>query len=165
MRTADEPLQVIFKASLVPGQHQWLEKHSPRIQSITFHPEDSAASDVVASDTQLGRCCQTLRAAHNVQIRPRFKEGIALFTGLQSLSVCHTEYWTCPIALRDQLTLLPVSLRELAITRGASCILGKHASLPGQWLPVQHLTNLSSLTLCNTGCADSNSSLIRVSGH
>ena len=85
--TAEEPLQVKFQAPLPPGQHEWLEKHGRRIQSIMFHPEDGAASDVLASETQLGQCRQTLQAAHNVQIRPDFRDGIADYSSLQDLTI------------------------------------------------------------------------------
>ena len=39
-------------------------------------------------------------------------------------------------------------LRELTITSSTDC----DTALPSNWLPLAHLTNLTSLTRCNFGC-------------
>ena len=149
---AEEPLDINIecRVPLTPQQHKWLRQPSRRVRSIAFHPEDTAASEVLASKTQLGRFPQTLQAARNVQVRDRFGDGIAAFTGLQVLSLIHSNKWPGAVPLKEQLARLPVSLQEMTINNAVGKQHFITDSLPSDIL--QRLTNLTRLTLCDIRC-------------
>ena len=149
MHTAAEPLHVAFQAPSTVRQDLWLAKHGRHIRSVTFHPDDSLATSVVENATLLHEWRQSLRSAHNVEIGPGFKQCIAACSSLQTLSLTYKFLAGLTDILLDQLTRLPVSLRDLTITRVGDTF----PSLPSKLLPLEHLTNLTSLTLCNIMCA------------
>ena len=83
----EEPLDVSFDAPFAREQLKPLRQSSLHVRSIDFRPDDDTASDVLTSQTALGRIPETLQAAHNVRMLPSFAGSIAAFSSLQKLSL------------------------------------------------------------------------------